>query len=337
MMCAAKSTRTFRSAYSPIETIVAIGVAALLLGLLFPAVQKAREAAARSTCRNNLRQIGLGLHAHHAAQRAYPHGGADGPNYTATNKYRNNGATRKEWSWLFHITPYVDREDLFRLPDDSLGNKMVQMSPTSIFYCPAKRSPVVYNVGARTDYAGNAGDSLADNGSSGVFVRVYAGASQPPGTAPKPEQPPRRNEEIRDGLSNTIAVGEKQLHPTLMDNGNYVLAGGDNEAWNNSGWDEDCLRVGNRDGDPLPDVTGFYAIHSSGGGLAPDGQHPDADTIRWRVKDSSWWSRKFGASHPGGVNFLFLDGSVRTLSYGTDAEQFRRACTINDGATLALD
>jgi prepilin-type processing-associated H-X9-DG protein len=130
-------------------------------------------------------------------------------------------------------------------------------------------------------------------------------------------------------------VGEKQLHPSLANSVDYALSGGDNEPWHNSGWDDDCLRTGGTEGDPVPDETGFYGINVSGGGLAPDSEHPDATTIRSRVKDAMWWSHKFGASHPEGANFVMADGSVRVIGFTIDPEEFLRSCVI-DEALLAV-
>jgi prepilin-type processing-associated H-X9-DG protein len=117
----------------------------------------------------------------------------------------------------------------------------------------------------------------------------------------------------------------------------YPLGGGDNEPWNNSGWDEDSLRFCGTEGDPVPDEAGFYAVNFSGGGFARDADHPDAETIRLRMKDATWWSRKFGASHPSGMNVVMVDGSVRVIGFGVDPEQFLRACVIDDGESVSLD
>lgn len=326
-----------RPAVTAIELLVALVLAAVLVALLLPAVQKAREAANGRRCQDHLRQIGTGLHDYHTANGSFPYGGADGPNYTDKNRYSHNGATRKEWNWTFHLTPHVGQGALYSLPDNDVHNRTIQMTPTRIYYCPSRRAPVVYSNGARTDYAGNAGRETGDNGTTGVFVRVYAGGAQPPGAPPLPVQPARRLGDLRDGAANTLMVGEKQLHLSLANSVDYALSGGDNEAWNNSGWDEDCLRFGGTEGDPVPDETGYYAINISGGGIARDADHPDAETIRVRVKEAMWWSRKFGGSHPAGVNVVMADGSVRVIGFAVDPEQFLRACDIGDGPAVALD
>ncbi|MDA1039157.1 MAG: DUF1559 domain-containing protein [Planctomycetota bacterium] len=112
-------------------------------------------------------------------------------------------------------------------------------------------------------------------------------------------------------MSHTIAVGEKSLHENRWGN-----TGGDNESWQNAGWDQDVIRDGHRD----------WAGNL--GGLLPDKKHPDS---------SSHWSNMFGSSHPSGVVFVFADGAVRSISYDVAPIQFERAANISDGESLNLD
>ena len=296
-----------RRGFTLIELLVVIAIIAVLIGLLLPAVQKVREAAARSQCSNNLKQIGLAFMNYESAYGYLPRAGSDGPSVTCCS-----GDTRTEWSWLYQITPYVEQQNIYNNPDDNV----VAHTPTKIYYCPTRRAPVVYSNGARSDYAGNGGETMWGStgyGHTGVLVRTWASL---PLTNPSPSlMQTRRLNDVMDGLSNTVMVGEKQLNLTVLGK-----AGGDNERWNNPGWDEDIVRFGSNAGGP----TG------NEGGIAPDRLHPDST-------QPTYWSRKFGSSHPSGVNFVFGDGSVRMISFTVDIEQFRRMCNIMDGLPVTFD
>lgn len=111
---------------------------------------------------------------------------------------------------------------------------------------------------------------------------------------------------ITDGTSNTLLVGEKQTNPK-----NFGGSGGDNEAWPNSGWDVDEIRCAD---DPP----------------APDSEHPDESS-------GTYWSSRFGSSHPGVFNGVLVDGSVRGFSYTIDFTTFQRVCIRHDGQPVTLD
>jgi prepilin-type processing-associated H-X9-DG protein len=119
----------------------------------------------------------------------------------------------------------------------------------------------------------------------------------------------RRISDVSDGTSNSVLAAEKSL-PWKM----FGADGGDNERWNNAGWDEDVIRwhfPPMSDQDKRVIVTGSKSNPNDG---------------------STVWRRYFGSSHPSGLNALFGDGSVRVVSFNVDAVAWMQACVIDDGA-----
>ena len=215
-------------AFTLIELLVVIAIIAVLIALLLPAVQQAREAARRSQCKNNLKQLGLAFHNYQETFKVFPDGGTDtGTGYPCSACCNANN--RGEWNWMYQIMPQIEQTNLYSLTSDTT----IYQTPVPIYFCPSRRSPAVYGSSAKADYAGNAGDG--QSAYNGAVIKRSCIASI-------------NMANFTDGTSNTLLVGEKQTNVK-----NFGGSGGDNEPYVNSGWDQDEIRWGALNNTPQSD------------------------------------------------------------------------------------
>jgi prepilin-type N-terminal cleavage/methylation domain-containing protein len=226
------SVRPVRGAFTLIELLVVIAIIAILVGMLLPAVQKVRAAAALASCKNNLKQIGLALHHYHDVKGAFPAGYQDPTPWPQLD----NGPG---WGWGAFILPYLEQENLFRQINFAAdvgdpSNAAVRVQSLKIFLCPADLDIGTFTVtdGGANSWTLAQGSYVACNGNDGVddfttpphtgaFVRAVKGY---------------RVADIRDGLSNTFFVADRTVqlsystwiggptgaqNPFLMAPGNY--------------------------------------------------------------------------------------------------------------------
>jgi prepilin-type N-terminal cleavage/methylation domain-containing protein len=296
-----------RQAFTLIELLVVIAIIAILIGLLLPAVQKVREAAARSQCQNNLKQIGLAMHAFHDSYGYFPQGGGDpgGENPAVRPFY---------FSWTFHIYPYIEQGNLYQLaPTDQMtdmttiagGNAALgalDKSLIKIFYCSTRRGVQLYHNDAVTDYAGNTGTTGAGTGlTNGVIVVNNS-----------PNYSRVKMGMVLDGTSNTMLVGERRVNLADISSGNDCY---DNEPAVRPADDCDVLR---------------RAQPVGGSWLGPAQDPTTPNTISCGVLGGGGLCQ-FGSSHVAGMQAVLCDGSVRMIQFGVDPVTFKNLCSRNDG------
>ena len=275
--------------FTLIELLVAIAVIAILMALLLPAVQQARAAARRMHCRNNLKQIGLAFHNFHDAFGNFPTGGDNGQSPDWGGSFAK---AVENYSWPYHILPQMDQTSLWEIGRTQKGR--LRQSPVASYYCPARRSPRLYQGLAKSDYAANLG------------ARNAGGVTIPGAVSWTRRNKPVQFRDITDGASNTLMVGETRVHLAYMDGGKPASPpySSDNEDCYTAGGDDDVLRRG--DAPPALDIR--------------DTEIP-GNVCHWR----------FGSSHAGGMQGVLCDGSVRLFSYNIDSTVFHDICVCNDG------
>ena len=301
-----------RRGFTLIELLVVIAIIAILIGLLLPAVQKVREAAARMSCTNNLKQLGLGVHSYHDATGRFPYNGDDIRNvgccYTA-------GYTM--WSWLARMMPYFEQDN--RYVQLGIGTNTPQSSDLALvgnpviktFRCPSDTTPDIRTdlanwpggtpVGV-TSYKGVSGNNWCwgtytntgytgdcnglDNG-NGIFWR-------------SDYKRPLRIVNIIDGTSNTLMIGE--------DIGSMNI---------HNGWPYSNTSVG------TCSIPLNNALKAGDPGYNSPGDWPNVYSFRSR--------------HTGGGNFAVADGSIRFVRDSISLQTYRDASTYAGGEILGTD
>ncbi len=311
--------------FTLVELLVVIAIIGILIALLLPAVQTAREAARRMQCANNLKQLGLACLLHEEVHGFLPAGGWG---YSWVGDPDQGFGRNQPGGWMFSVLPFIEQTALHQLGAGGTGAKKkkacveLTTTPLQVFNCPSRRTAKLYKCTVRSLYSPgvdgeqmgsadltNVAKSCYCMNSGTVVVQCTSGPSTLAG-AKTYSWPDCTNTNglacyrsettiasIRDGTSNTYLLGEKNLDVDYYNSG---LSGGDSQCMY-VGHDPDSIRYASRSYPPTEDRPGVNA------------------------------DRCFGGPHPGGSMFVFCDGSVRLISFSIDLDIHGRFGNRKDG------
>jgi prepilin-type N-terminal cleavage/methylation domain-containing protein/prepilin-type processing-associated H-X9-DG protein len=343
-----------RRAFTLLELLVAVAIIVILIALLLPAVQKVREAAARTSCQNNLKQLGTALHHHHDAQGAFPAG------FTVTG---SDDVEMGSFGGFVPLLPFLEQENWTRRWDPSRAwydppNADIVPVEVKVFYCPSNRSGGAIDMSFLVPVAGRAlpdpaaCDYLLCKGANAAFCAVCQ--VPPGGRGVFDVNTHTRLTDIADGTTNTFAVGEgagnnphfgvRRFYPdtgpaqnlfpgqsaridqswsagptaTRALHSTGLLGGGTLGVTALRGGQVPPLDEPMNNPLALPELT--YHNGCINAGTAP-GQYDTAAGFR--------------SVHRGGCNFLFCDGSVRFVREVVSPDTYRGLSTTAGGEILA--
>ncbi len=325
-----------KKGFTLVELLVVIAIIGMLVGLLLPAVQQAREAARLIQCSNHLKNLALAANNHESQTKKYPSGGwvwgFTGDPDRGLNKQQPGG-------WTFSLLPFLDQQQLFDYasngqkdtPDKVKTTECLQM-PVSVFNCPSRRSAKIYPgandslingtssslktsgkcMVAKTDYAANYGGKVSNPGSARFYPSSYSDANN----RTKNDNWPGQTADgvifscseitfklIKDGTSHTYIMGEKYMPADA-----YETAGSsadDNGIW--TGADCDNCRV-------------TYVSTAT---------NPEQDRAAYDT-----YSMRFGSTHSSGFGMALCDGSVHRVDYEIDKQIHYYLGVRNDGEAV---
>lgn len=354
--------------FTLVELLVVIAIIGMLVGLLLPAVQQAREAARVMQCGNNLKNLALACMNVESSARAFPSGGF-GFNWSGDPE--NGLGYKQPGSWMFAILPMIEQNALYQLPSDgstadkaqnssSAGMSTLLTTPLAVFHCPSRRGVKTYptkdrskinfklsaaNPCGKTDYAGNAGD-VSKCQSAGIYserVPVHENPSVATlknwvSTNSWPNYS-AQNTGVLYYLSRTTMGEIRDGTTNTFLIGEKHLPSDYYENCANStsddyspftGGDRDCLRT-----------TRTGSFDASGNFTAYSGSNLDIlIQDRSGISDSGTYGYRFGSCHSGACGMAMCDASVQRVSYSVDPEIYYCKGSRADGrpaSSSALD
>lgn len=333
--------RASRPAFTLVELLAVIAIIGVMIGLLLPAIQSAREAARRTSCKNHLKQLSLATISFQEIQGHYP---SAGWGYQWAPHPDRGMGTKQPGAWAFSLLPLLEETSLYSLgsgvgasndtdPRLLQANKTRLEKPLSVFQCPTRRPASAYavdhsivwyvsqprlcerlTVSARTDYAINGGEHYRGIGPGPAnLAGGDSGTHQFPSTTPSTgiayTRSQFRTRDVVDGTSKTYLIGEKSVGTDFYENG---------------------ASVGDDQGPYVSDE--FDSMR-----WATDGEASNRflGPIKDRAGQASQWGSvdimRFGSAHANSMNMAFCDGAIRSITYEVDETTHRRMCNRRDG------
>jgi prepilin-type N-terminal cleavage/methylation domain-containing protein/prepilin-type processing-associated H-X9-DG protein len=314
--------------FTLVELLVVITIIGILIALMLPAVQTAREAARKLQCSNNLKQLSLAILGHEQAQGFFPTGGWG---FWWEGDPDRGFDLKQPGGWIFNVLPWMEQDAVRNIgcgetwEEKKLSRVKLVQVPLSICNCPTRRQNILYPYGSvktivkynmdyeHTYYAAR-GDYAMNSGSQNRCEYNSGPSSYEIGDDPSRYTWPKladhngisymrsmiRTADILDGLSSTYLVGEKNLwdYTTGADEGDNsnMMTGYENDIYRSTYYV------------PIQDVLGYI----------------------YQGKNVAY----FGSAHSNGLNMAFCDGSVQTISYNISENVHRCLGSRNDGQTI---
>lgn len=336
-----------RSAFTLVELLVVIGIIAILMAMMFPAIQKVRESANRLRCSSNLRQLGIALHHYHLDNYRFP------PGLVSQDEDLSNG----EATGFTFLLPYFEEDNAYKLYHfdlpwyDPINAEAVSKS-IKLLFCPSNRESGLMDLTPYSQFWGlylppvaGVTDYAFSKGANAALTRFSA---RIPGNVRGVFDVNSRTRiaDIPDGTGTTFAMGEASggenfpIRSLTDPTATVVDPTTGKPALAEQGWGTGCTA-----GPGYPYYAGVLAVTAQYG-LSPDprdepmNRRPVTPTMdggdnTYRNDTSRDWVSGFRSMHRGGCNFLFCDGSVRFIWQTNSPDVYRAASAINDGSVIA--